>query len=329
MNIEKRGTSYRVQPMRNGKRYSLTFDKKPTKAMIEEALANAIQQEKQSNGIEMTFEQASKNYTESKKNVLSPKTIKEYKETPNRLSKWFVDMKICDITQDHINRQVNELSLNRAPKTVRNYHGFISAVLRTYRPELNISTHLPQKVKNEPYIPFDEDIKQILSCSDGTMYEIPIKLMCYGMRRSEILALTPEDIAGDVVHINKAMVLDDNNEWVIKTTKTTSSTRDIIIPLDMANKIKEQGFVYNGHPNSITDYLNALQDQLKIPRFSAHKLRHYFASKMSALGIPDADIMALGGWETDNVMKTVYRHSLQKEEQKRDASAKLSASLFN
>ena len=37
------------------------------------------------------------------------------------------------------------------------------------------------------------------------------------------------------------------------------------------------------------------------PAFSLHKLRHYLASKMSALNVPEADIMRIGGWETDHL----------------------------
>ena len=87
---------------------------------------------------------------------------------------------------------------------------------------------MPQKVKNEPYTPSQGDIKQILQEVQGTPYEVPITLVCYGMRRSEICALQPSDIDGDMVHINKALVLDENKNWVVKTTKTTESTRDII-----------------------------------------------------------------------------------------------------
>ena len=62
----------------------------------------------------------------------------------------------------------------------------------------------------------------------------------------------------------------------------------------------------------------------------ANKLRHYFASEMSALGVPEADILRLGGWETDHVMKSVYRHSMiDKEEQaKREASRKFQNALY-
>lgn len=48
-----------------------------------------------------------------------------------------------------------------------------------------------------------------------------------------------------------------------------------------------------------------------MPRFSLHKLRHYFASYMSSLNIPEADILEMGGWETDYVMKNVYRHTMK------------------
>ena len=57
-------------------------------------------------------------------------------------------------------------------------------------------------------------------------------------------------------------------------------------------------------------------------------MRHYFASKMSAMGTPDADILDIGGWETDHVMKELYRESLQNEKQKRAVLDKMMDNLF-
>ncbi|MDE5589153.1 MAG: tyrosine-type recombinase/integrase [Acetatifactor sp.] len=127
------------------------------------------------------------------------------------------------------------------------------------------------------------------------------------------------------------MVQDAQKKWVVKTTKTTESTREIIIPAELAEKIRAQGYIYKGHPNSITKHLKRVEDALDIPRFPLHKFRHYFASQMSALGVPDADILKMGGWETDHVMKSVYRHSmLEKEEQaKREAAEKFRSTLFS
>lgn len=190
---------------------------------------------------------------------------------------------------------------------------------------------MPQKTKNEPYIPSDEDIKKILGYAKGTEYEIPIILACYGMRRSEICALAPEDIDGDIVTIDKALVQDENKNWIVKPTKTTESTRKIIIPMEIADKIRDQGYIYKGHPGEITKFLSTVQKKLNIPHFSVHKLRHYFASRMSSLEIPEADILRMGGWETDHIMKSVYRHSMMDREEnaKREAAEKLRNTLFS
>lgn len=331
MKIEKLPSgSYRVRKMYQGKTYSVVFDYRPTQKEALQAISAELDKVKTKYD-RLTFRGAASEYVEMKRNVLSPKTIKEYVGMAERLPEWFKNLPLVDITQVDINRIVNELSKDKSPKTVRNCHGLISAILGTFRPELKIYTKLPQKVKSEPYTPSQEDVIAILESAKGTEYEVAITLACYGMRRSEICALTPKDIEGDVVHINKAIVQNQDNEWIVKTTKTTESTRDIIIPQELADKIRRQGYVYKGHPHNITRYLSKVEESLGIPHFPLHKLRHYFASEMSALGVPDADIMKLGGWQSDHVMKSVYRHSMidKEEKAKREAADKLRAALFS
>ena len=316
--------------MYKGQMYTVAFDHKPTQKEAMQAMAAELDkvQEKHKN---MDFRAAAGEYIESKRNVLSPTTIRGYNSAMKTLSKKFQDMNVHDITALDIQTEVNRLTMDHSPKTVRNYHGFISAVLGTFCPNLKINTTLPQKLKDEPYIPSDEDVRRILERTRGTEYEIPLVLACYGMRRSEILALTPGDLDGDIIRIDKAKVMDEKKEWVLKTTKTTASSREIIIPGEIADKIREQGYIYKGHPNNITRYLETTEDALGIPRFPMHKLRHYFASKMSAMNIPEADIMRMGGWETDYVMKNVYRHSMMEKEEKakREAAEKLRNALFS
>ena len=50
--------------------------------------------------------------------------------------------------------------------------------------------------------------------------------------------------------------------------------------------------------------------------FRFHDLRHYSASIMHAIGIPDQYIMARGGWKTDTVLKAVYRNVINDEQKK-------------
>lgn len=330
MKIEKLPSgSYRIRKMYKGKTYQIVTDYKPTqkdaiKMMAEELDRIKVKRKR------MTFQDAADEYIESKRNVLSPSTVRGYAGIIGILSDVFLGKTIEDIEQIDIQKEVNRIANGRSPKTVRNCHGFISAVLGTFCPNLKINTTLPQKVKNEPYIPTDEDVRKVLECAKGTDYEIPLVLACYGMRRSEICALEVGDIKDDVVSINKAVVLDENRQWIVKSTKTTSSTRNVVIPGWLADKIREKGYVYKGHPNGITRFLYNTEKKLGIEKFSMHKLRHYFASRMSAMHIPDEDIMKMGGWQTDSVMKSVYRHAMHDEamQAQREASRRLSDAIF-
>lgn len=330
MKIEKLPSgSYRIRKMYQGKMYTVVFDRKPTQKEAMMAMAKELEKI-QTKHKSMTFQEAADEYIESKRNVLSPSTIGGYSNILAHLENTFRQKNVHDIEAYDVQKEINRLAKAHGPKTVRNYHGFISAVLGMFCPNLKLSTTLPQKRKSEPYIPSDQDVKLVIEASRGTVYEIPIILACYGMRRSEICALTLGDINGDVVNIDKAKVQDQDGNWVIKSTKTTASTRQIIIPEPVAKKIQDQGYIYKGSPCSITKFLASAQDALNIPRFSIHKLRHYFASKMSSMNVPEADILKLGGWGSDHIMKSVYRHSMmeKEEERKREAARKLQQSIF-
>lgn len=331
MKIEKLPSgSYRMRKMYKGKTYTVVTDYKPTQKEAIELMAKELDKVKGSSA-DKTFRIAAEEYIKMKSNVLSPSTIKGYRSLMSQYSENFMNMNLLQIENADIQKEINSLSAGRSPKTIRNLHGFISSILGLFRPDMKIYTTLPKKVKKEPYIPSDDDVRRILEESKGTEYEIPLILACYGMRRSEICALTPDDIEKDILHINKALVMDENKKWIVKSTKTTESTRDIVIPEELADKIKKQGYIYKGHPNSILRFLKRTEKELEIPTFPLHKLRHYFASKMSAMHIPDADIMHMGGWKTDHVMKDVYRHSMidKEEHAKREAAEKLRKTLFS
>ena len=53
-----------------------------------------------------------------------------------------------------------------------------------------------------------------------------------------------------------------------------------------------------------------------LPLFRFHDLRHYSASIMHAIGIPDQYIMRRGGWGSDTVLKAIYRNTLDDYQQK-------------
>jgi len=309
MKIEKLPSgSYRIKKQIDGKRYSFTFDHKPTQKEIADMV---LKKQNAVNG-KISFEDAANSYIEARTNTISPATIREYKGTLRRLSDRFKRMQVDDITQNDVQREINVFAKDRAPKTVRNYHGFIAGVLGEFRKDLILRTTLPEKDGRMPYTPTADDIKKLLAYAYGTVYEVPIMLGCASLRRGEICALTMNDIEGNVIHITKDVVMDENKNWVVKKPKTNSSIRDIAVPDAVIDAINRNG-LYKGHPNSISDWMDKAEKNLGLPHFSLHKCRHYFASESHAQGVPDADIMKAGGWSTDYVMKRDYRQSLAKD----------------
>lgn len=87
MKIEKLPSgSYRIRKMYKGKTYTVITDYKPTQKEAIQLLAEKLDKTPAAKSEHLTFRVASEKYIEMKSNVLSPRTIKEYTETPSRLS---------------------------------------------------------------------------------------------------------------------------------------------------------------------------------------------------------------------------------------------------
>ena len=309
MKIEKLPSGkYRVRKMVKGQTYSAIVSYKPSQKeatqLIEDQRTGRDKQKQ-------TFDEGAKEYIEGKRNTLSPSTIRGYESIRKNLPDHFKNRSIGEITAWDVQRYINEYAKNHTPKSVRNVHGFIATILTTFRPDMILHTTLPQKVKQKPYIPTDAEVKKIFDFVKDTDYEIPFRLAAYGLRRSEICALTPDDLKGNTLTINKAMVQDEKYGWIVKTTKTEESTRTIVIDSALSAKIRANKAIYNGKPHNLYDHLQLVLKRLNIRSFPLHALRHYYASTAHAMGIPDAVIMASGGWKTDHVMKNIYRHEKQ------------------
>ena len=166
---------------------------------------------------------------------------------------------------------------------------------------------------------------RIVEASKNTPYSIPIRLACLGLRNSEICALTIFDLKDDRLTINKACVRSENGYVIKDVPKTDASNRIIVLPHDLAEDIREQGFIYKGYPQQIDKHLRRVQKRLNIPSFGIHRLRHFFASYAhDTLKLSDATIQALGGWNTDNVMKSTYRHAMNENEVKEQIASNFS-----
>jgi len=270
-----------------------------------------------------TLGEAYDEYIKLRSTVLSPSTIREYKRMRRGSLTGLMEQKVMVITQDMVQDAINRETLNKSPKSVRDIHGLLSAVLKHYRPEFALNTTLPQKIPPKIYIPSEEDIRRVIKQVEGTEMEIPVLLAAFGpMRRGEICALDSDHINGNVVHVEYSLALDENNQWVKKAPKSTSGDRYIEFPdFVIARMSGITGKVTDLTPTQISHRFINIVKKAGASKFRFHDLRHYCASIQHALGIPDAYIMARGGWKNDAVLKQVYRHALEERQKEMNAVA--------
>lgn len=265
----------------------------------------------------LQFRMAMERYNSLKESVLSPYSITTYITIKKCLEKdftWFCDKYISDITQEDVQKVINEMATKLTPKTIRNRHGYIASVLTEYGFEKVLKTQLPQKKRPNNHVPTEEEVLKVLQVAKGNELEVPIMLAAFGMmRRGEICALTLDDFNGNVVHIQKNMVRAHDGTFHIKAPKTYSGDRYIELPQFVIDAIQKKGYVTNYLPDTITKNFEILLDRNNIPRFRFHDLRHFSASVRHTL-VPDAYTMKAGGWSSEAILQSVYRHTMSDRE---------------
>lgn len=264
----------------------------------------------------LTFGQAAGEYISLRQNTLSPRTVEDYRRTLRLYCGRLSSRQIDRITGRDVQTVINDLSKRLSPKTVSNIHAFISAVLKAYRPSLALNTRLPQRTRPDLYIPTDNDVTALVERLRGSAMELPVLLAAFGpMRRGEICALSTENISGNIVHVceNMVKVMEPGKprEWIIRHPKSYQGDRFIEYPDFVAKLWRDKdGRLVNMTPDVLTTEFKRYLRQMGLPDFRFHDLRHYSASIQHALGVPDAYIMQRGGWSTDTVLKSIYRHAM-------------------
>lgn len=262
-----------------------------------------------------TFALYSASYIQSHAVTSSPATVRSYAAIDKRLSEhhWFYEEDIYAITQDEVQRLIDELSLEISPKTVRNYWGYVHAILDgagiVTRPP-----RMPQRVRTVLNIPDEETVMRVIKASEGTDLEIPVLLAAFGpLRRGEICALSLGDIKGNVIHVCHDVVKSSDGSWIVKPPKTESSDRYIEMPQHVIDLINERGYIYNHNPNVLSDQFRKLLRRNRIEHFRFHDLRHFCCSYLHAMNVADIYIMQRSGHATNHTLRNVYTHTLQNQ----------------
>lgn len=291
---------------------------KKGKAEAERMAAEYLLSHKSSTSDSYTLREAMENVIAMKRNILSPSTMRTYKSLIKTAYPSIIDCKIDAIENKDIQRAMNDLALVSSPKHVRNAYGFFTSAVSAYYPEKRYTVNLPQRVEPNTYTPTDDEVGKVIKYFKDHDHEMlkAVYLAAFGtLRRGEICAAEASDIEGNDLYVHRSMVY-DGQEWVMSTTKTEKSTRFVRLPDFVIKEMPKEGKLVSVNPTVITNRFIKAVKACGVKKFRFHDLRHYAATIMHTLGIPDQYIMRQGGWSSDAVLKRVYRGTMSDYEEK-------------
>lgn len=269
---------------------------------------------------DMTVYEAIERYIDERKESLSPKTIKSYRSILAHHYEGIKNIKIGKLTTRAVQLEANREARTHSPKTVQNIFGLLNGALKEAMPSFDFNIKLPKRTRSEMTIPTHEELLFLFEQFEGTVLELPVLLAATcGFRRGEICALDLEkdvDYENNKITISKSIGEDDNGGWSIKPPKTSYSNRTVDCPPWVIEKMleaKNAGYKFP-MPYIVTNQFLAKCEKCGI-KIRFHDLRHYYASLMLSLGVPDKYAMQRMGHSTPNMLKNVYQHIMDDKNQ--------------
>ena len=267
----------------------------------------------------LTVRQALAQYIARRENELSPSTKADYMRHPQSAFPQLMDLKISQLTDEVVQKAIDDYAKDHAAKTVINRWSLISSAVEEAKKNWSVSVRRPSVRRKRLEMPDDGPLLKLFEEIENTPLEIPVLLAAVcGLRRSEICAL---DLARDIdydrclIHIDKALVIGPDNAYTIKDTKTTAGERTVPCPKWVIEKLAEarNNPSYKPYkPNTITTHFTPIAKRCGV-NCTFHGLRHYYASIMSALGVPDQYAMERMG-HTTRYMLSRYQEYIKSKE---------------
>jgi integrase len=280
---------------------------------------------KKKRATDKTLLEAIDDYVESKSNVLSPSSLMGYAIMKRNSFHSIENVKICNLTEIHIQKWANENAKHYSAKSIRNQVGLLSAVLKQNKVHIDFSDiSLKPMQKTDYIVPDVEQCAKIIDIVRGTEIEIQVLLaLMLGLRQSEIAGLKWTNYNGKTLLVKGAIVPNAEHKWVEKpTNKSYSSTRELDVPtylkeiLDKAKETSNGEYISKFKPPAVLKRFKRLCRVNGLPEFKMHSLRHANASMMLLQGVSDKYAMERLGQSTPNMIKNVYQHTFKSEQSK-------------
>ena len=314
--------SYHTRCMVDGKRIPITADTE--KEVIAKYMAmkhGVIETEQRKRTKATTLEEALTDYINERRGFRSPATIYGYESYKRSAFQSMMGANIHTATdqqwQDAIRK---EMRAGKSPKYIKNAWMLMAAAIEAKtgrRPDV----FLPEKEPKEKQFLDPDQIKIFVEAVEGEPVEIAALLELSSLRRSEMLALTWDniDLDRDIIYVHGARVQGGEKGALVHKAQnkndTSRRTVPIIPPLKEAllRQQEREGYVVRLTGGWINTRINEICAAHDLPQVGNHGLRHSFASLAYHLGIPEKIAMEIGGWKDHGTMNKIYTHLSQKD----------------
>ena len=257
------------------------------------------------------------------KTRLSPSTHATYKLYSRvHYAPFFKKLKLREVTDIHIRKFMSQQLGFLSPTTVRKHISVLNKILREALKDKNPAKYveLPSKAKYIPYPMTDFEFLKVHNAVKGTRDEPIVLLSAWcGLRRGEIFALKPDDVdwKNKTLRVDENTAINDEYDYVDKGPKSDNGYRTIVVPEYLMSLLESYRRSWGEIPERLFNlrpdyYSSFFKDSIRdkhedFPPIRFHDLRHYHASWLYAMGIPDKYAAERLGHDIQT-LKATYQH---------------------
>lgn len=306
---KKCASGYRIQLRLDGK--SIPIIKPTARECIAEAKAvKAGVIEAKKNAPPLTVRQMAEKYIDDRRAILSPSTIRGYECYRDNRFQFIADKNAADVDWQ---KAINEQQKSVGAKTMKNTWMFYASALKSAGlpvPDVSLKQIIK---KDEPWLDY-EQIQTFLKLIVGKYWEIAALLALNSLRRSELLAVTPEKIVrrGDdwFILVEGSVVRGPGGMVVREENKNSTSRREVPVINDRIVELAraaEPGVpLVRMNADNLYTRINEVCERNGLPLVGVHGLRRSFASLAFHLGWDILYTQRCGGWKDDKILKEIY-----------------------
>lgn len=297
----------------DGKQHYRSFTA-PTKAEAEAKAAAFSAKADRATQVNLTVAEAIDGYISAKEAVLSPSTIRTYRDMERLHFDQIGRKRIHKLTSADVQNWISDLTNKLAPKSVKNVYGLLTSTFDLYAPEIVFRVDLPVIPKKRTHAPTSDQVMQLFDAASPMLKKCIALAAFTSMRRGEICALKYSDIHGNRIHVHADIVRTKDRKWVYKPyPKTEDSDRFVPVPPEVIQLLGDgdpEAFIIDRIPDTVSKRFEELCKRLGIDEIRFHDLRKYWAS-IAAVLIPNYYAESFGGWRHGSkVLTGTYQQTI-------------------